>query len=150
MIDIRNSNMNISIGFEVLRPACTEAAKRGTSGPRGLIPSQKLVKGPRGLGPSHLRMAMLAISAATCCAMAGYQPMPVRKEWKAWPHTPADDPQVASCPFPQSLDLLGFEYLNGGSADPSALQPTTAGNQSSADTWYPTQAMNGKNPKQSL
>lgn len=81
-------------------------------------------------------MAVVAALPAAAAAAA---------DWRAWPQLPASDPQVASCPFPRSTDLLGFEYLNGGSADPSALQgPVRAGNQSSADTWYPTQGMNGK------
>ena len=66
-------------------------------------------------------------------------PPPPKKEWLAWPQPPADDPQVASCPFPKSTDLTGFEYLNTMSADPSGAHP---GN--SADTWYPTASLDGK------
>jgi hypothetical protein len=67
-----------------------------------------------------------------------------KKEWLAWPQPPPGDHQVASCPFPKSTDLTGFEYLNTMNADPSAATPTTGGNGHSADTWYPTASLDGK------
>jgi hypothetical protein len=66
------------------------------------------------------------------------------KEWLAWPQPSKGDPQVADCPFPKSIDLTGFEYLNTMAADPSAETPSVGGDGRSADTWYPTASMDGK------
>ena len=74
----------------------------------------------------------------TECYLPPAPPQPVpgaTGKWTRWNNTPP----AAGMPFPQSKDLLGWEYLSG--ANPGY----GGGNQvaNSADTWYPTWSSDG-------
>jgi hypothetical protein len=57
----------------------------------------------------------------------------VGEQWIAWPNAPPTVP--SAIPYPPSVDLVGFYYLNGANAVPPGIK---------ADTWYPSWAANGK------
>ena len=83
------------------------------------------------VGTALVFLASSASAASLFAAAASPDTGP--RAWTAWPASgPANASAPAGCPFAQSTDVTGFEFLRGGNAA-----------YGGADTWYPTWAADG-------